>query len=65
VFEPNTGREMIPGDGESALAPQIKEAVEKNYDAQAGKILQMLHCSKKKWHGRNSLLKWVAVNGRS
>jgi len=37
VFEPNTGREMIPGDGESALAPQIKETVEKNYKAQAGK----------------------------
>jgi len=31
VFEPNTGREMIPGAGEPALAPQIKEAVEKNY----------------------------------
>jgi len=37
VFEPNTGREMIPGGGESALAPQIKEAVEKNYNSQAGK----------------------------
>jgi len=37
VFEPNTGREMIPGGGEAALAPQIKEAVEKNYNAQAGK----------------------------
>jgi len=37
VFEPNTGREMIPGDGESALAPQIKETVEKSYKAQAGK----------------------------
>jgi len=36
VFEPNSGREMIPGGGESALAPQIKEAVEKNYNA-AGK----------------------------
>ncbi len=33
VFEPNTGREMIPGGGEAALAPQIKEAVEKNYHA--------------------------------
>ena len=31
VFEPNTGREMIPGGGDAALAPQIKEAVEKNY----------------------------------
>ena len=37
VFEPNTGREMIPGAGDAALAPQIKEAVEKNYKAQAGK----------------------------
>ena len=32
VFEPNTGREMIPGGGDAALAPQIKEAVEKNYN---------------------------------
>src|SRR4030095_11936942 len=37
VFEPNTGREIIPGAGDAALAPQIKEAVEKNYNAQAGK----------------------------
>ena len=37
VFEPNTGREMIPGGGEEALAPQIKETVEKSYNAQAGK----------------------------
>lgn len=37
VFEPKTGREMIPGGGESALTPQIKEAVEKNYNSQAGK----------------------------
>ena len=36
VFEPNSGREMIPGGGDAALAPQIKEAVEKNYNA-AGK----------------------------
>jgi len=28
---------MIPGAGDAALAPQIKEAVEKNYKAQAGK----------------------------
>ena len=33
VFEPNSGREMIPGGGDAALAPQIKEAVEKNYNA--------------------------------
>jgi imidazolonepropionase-like amidohydrolase len=37
VFEPNTGREFIPGDGESALAPQIKDAVEKIYRAAVGK----------------------------
>jgi len=37
VFEPNTGREFIPGDGEVALAPQVKEAVEKNYRAALGK----------------------------
>ena len=37
VFEPGTGREMIPGDGEIALAPQIKETVEKNYRATIGK----------------------------
>src|SRR2546421_4985295 len=37
VFEPCTGREMIPGDGGNALAPQIKEAVEKNYQALVGK----------------------------
>ncbi|HEV8507525.1 MAG TPA: amidohydrolase family protein [Chitinophagaceae bacterium] len=33
VFEPNSGREIVPGGGESALAPQMKEAVEKNYNA--------------------------------
>ena len=33
VFEPNSGREMFPGGGDAALAPQIKEAVEKNYNA--------------------------------
>jgi imidazolonepropionase-like amidohydrolase len=37
VFEPNTGRELIPGGGEAALAPQIKEAVEKNYNISVGK----------------------------
>ena len=37
VFEPNTGREMVPGGGEPALAPQIKDAVEKNYNAEVGK----------------------------
>ena len=37
VFEPNTGREMVPGGGEDALASQIKEIIEKNYKAFAGK----------------------------
>src|SRR5436190_10200827 len=37
VFEPNTGREMIPGGGDAALAPQIKEAVEKGYNLSVGK----------------------------
>jgi imidazolonepropionase-like amidohydrolase len=37
VFEPATGREMVPGDGAAALAPEIKEAVEKNYRASLGR----------------------------
>lgn len=37
VFEPNTGREMVPGGGEDALAPQIKDIIEKNYKASEGK----------------------------
>ena len=37
VFEPNTGRELIPGGGENALAPQVKAEVEKNYNASVGK----------------------------
>jgi imidazolonepropionase-like amidohydrolase len=37
VFEPYTGREMIPGAGENALAPEIKEAVEKTYNNSVGK----------------------------
>ena len=32
VFEPFTNRELIPGGGESALAPQIYEDVKKTYD---------------------------------
>ena len=60
VFEPNTGREMIPGGGDPALAPQIKEAVEKNYNASAGKDSSDAYCLKKKWHGKNNLLKWAA-----
>ena len=37
VFEPNTGREMVPGGGENALAPPIKEVIEKNFLAANGK----------------------------
>ena len=37
VFEPYTGREMIPGAGENALAPEIKESVEKTYKGSVGK----------------------------
>lgn len=37
VFETYTGREIIPGGGEAALAPQVKEAVERNYNASVGK----------------------------
>ncbi len=33
VFEPETGRELIPGGGEGALVPEIKEAVIKNYNS--------------------------------
>ena len=31
VFEPYTGREIIPGGGDSALLPQIREKLEKQY----------------------------------
>jgi len=37
VFEPYTGREIIPGAGETALAPEIKEIVEKTYKGSVGK----------------------------
>jgi len=37
VFEPYTNREVFPGGGEGAVAPQIKEAVEKGYNASVGK----------------------------
>ena len=37
VFEPYTSREVIVGGGDNALAPQIKEVVEKNYNASVGK----------------------------
>jgi len=37
VFEPYTGREVIPGAGEAALAPQIRKVVEDSYNASVGK----------------------------
>ncbi len=37
VFETYTGREVIPGGGENALAPQIMEAAENNYRQKVGK----------------------------
>ncbi|HEY2722568.1 MAG TPA: amidohydrolase family protein [Chitinophagaceae bacterium] len=37
VFEPATGREMIPGGGENALVPEIKSVVEQTYKASVGK----------------------------
>ena len=37
VFEPNTGREIFPGDGGAAVVADIKEVVEKNYNSEAGK----------------------------
>ncbi len=37
VFEPYTGRELIPGAGENALTPEIKETVEKTYKGSLGK----------------------------
>lgn len=33
VFEPSTGREMVPGGGEEALLPEVKEMVEKKWQA--------------------------------
>lgn len=37
VFEPYTNREVFPGGGDGAVAPQIKEAVENGYNASVGK----------------------------
>jgi imidazolonepropionase-like amidohydrolase len=37
VFETYTNREVFPGGGDVAVAPQIKEAVEKGYNAFVGK----------------------------
>ena len=37
VFEPSTGREIFPGGGDSALLPQIRVKLEKQYHAMEGK----------------------------
>lgn len=37
VFEPYTGREMVPGGGFDALAPQIQERIKLGYDRAQGK----------------------------
>ena len=37
VFEPCTNREIFPGGGDAAVAPQIKEVVEKGYNGSVGK----------------------------
>ena len=37
VFEPVTDREVFPGDAGEAVAPAIKEVIEKNYSAAVGK----------------------------
>lgn len=33
VFEPSTGHEMVPGGGEEALLPEVKEMVQKRWQA--------------------------------
>jgi len=33
VFEPSTGHEMVPGGGEAALLPEVKDMVEKKWQA--------------------------------
>jgi len=42
VFEPYTGHEVIPGGGLNALAPQIKERVQKGYDAKQNRDAQAI-----------------------
>jgi imidazolonepropionase-like amidohydrolase len=37
VFEPYTDREVFPGNADEAMAPAIKEVIEKNYSAAIGK----------------------------
>jgi imidazolonepropionase-like amidohydrolase len=37
VFEPYTDREIVPGGGFEALAPQIQESVKANYDRRVGR----------------------------
>jgi hypothetical protein len=47
VFEPYTGREIFPGNGGEAMAPQIKEVVEKRYASVAGKDSSAIKMFKK------------------
>ena len=61
VFEPCTGREMIPGGGENAIAPQIKEAVEKGYKAAVGKDSSDMALFKKEMAWEK---KFVELGGR-
>ena len=61
VFEPNTDREMVPGGGENALAPQIKEIIEKNYHASEGKDTSDVSLFKKEMAWEK---KFVEMGGR-
>ena len=51
VFEPYTNREVIPGGGLDALAPQIRERVQKNYNRVVGRdsISNLLFNKNLKW----------------
>lgn len=37
VFEPHTNREIFPGDGGHALVPEMRQVIEKNYNAVVNK----------------------------
>lgn len=47
VFEPYTGREVIPGGGAAALAAPVLETVKKRYDMMAGKDVEYTELFKK------------------
>ena len=42
VFEPYTGHEIVPGGGLNALAPQIKERIEKAYNTRLNRDTQAI-----------------------